>query len=328
MGSMTPQSSHVVKSHRSDATVPAFRHVPVLLEEALGFVPAQARVLVDATLGGGGHAEALLRRFPEAELFGCDRDCEAVEAARRKLAPFGERTLLKPLRFAELHHYVLLGTVDCLLADLGVSSHQLDVAERGFSVSAEGPLDMRMDSRADGPTAADLVNQSPEERLRDWFWTLGEERFAPRIVQAVSRARRKAPIRTTTQLARIVAEAVPAKYHRKGFHPATKVFQALRMAVNGELEELETLLDHVPALLAPRGRAVVIAFHSLEDRMVKERFRRWENPCVCPPSLPRCACGAVPLGRRLTRKPVTASEAERARNPRSRSAKLRAFEAA
>ena len=325
---MTPHSESPVNFPPTDAPVPAFRHEPVLLDAVLDLVPPDARTLVDATLGGGGHAEALLRRFPRAELFGCDRDREAVAAARLRLAPFGERVLIKPLRFSELHHHVLLGTVDFLLADLGVSSHQLGEAARGFSFSQEGPLDMRMDPGAEGPTAAELVNEAPEEQLRRWFRTLGEERFTPRIVQAIARARRKAPLRTTAELARLVAQAVPVKFHRKGYHPATQVFQALRIVVNRELEELEALLDHVPALLAPRGRVAVIAFHSLEDRIVKERFRRWESPCTCPPDFPRCVCGAVPLGRRLTRKPLTASEAETAANPRSRSAKLRAFEAA
>jgi 16S rRNA (cytosine1402-N4)-methyltransferase len=306
----------------------AFRHEPVLVQEIVDLVPAGARVIVDATLGGGGHSEFLLERFPAAELFGSDRDAEAVRAARERLAPFAGRVLLKNLRFSQIHHHVLLGTVDFLLADLGVSSHQLGTPERGFSFSADGPLDMRMDPSQAGPTAADLINDSSGDELRDWLNEFGEERFTPRIVQAILRARKEGRIETTGQLARLVADAVPARFHRQGYHPATQVFQALRIVVNSELQELEALLDHAPDLLAPKGRVAVIAFHSLEDRIVKDRFRLWENPCVCPPDLPRCVCGRKPLGRRLTRKPVTAGPAEVACNPRSRSAKLRAFEAA
>lgn len=325
---MTPSSGSSATSPPAGDSPRAYHHVPVLVDEVLAFLPARAGFVVDATIGGGGHAEAILRRLPAAELFGCDRDPDAVESARRRLVPFAGRCLIKVLRFSELHHHVLLGTVDVLLADIGVSSHQLDEAGRGFSFTQEGPLDMRMDPSGGGATAADLVNEATEEQLREWFYAYGEERFAPRIVQALLRERRKAPIRTTAELARLVSEAVPMRFHRKGYHPATQVFQALRIAVNRELQELEALLDHIPALLAPQGRAILIAFHSLEDRLVKERFRLWENPCTCPPDLPRCVCGAVPLGRRVTRKPVTPSEGEISRNPRCRSAKMRVFEAA
>jgi 16S rRNA (cytosine1402-N4)-methyltransferase len=307
--------------------VPAFRHEPVLLEEVLALVPPQARLLVDATVGGAGHAAALLERFPAAELFACDRDPEAVAAARERLAPFGPRVLVKQLAFSDLPHHVLLGSVDFLLADLGMSSHQLEQGARGFSFTSDGPLDMRMDPAA-GEPAAELVNHARPEALRELLQRFGEERFAPRIVQAIVAARAEAPIETTKQLARIVASAVPAKFQRRGFHPATRVFQALRIAVNDELGELERLLALAPALLAPGGRLAVISFHSLEDRRVKDTFRAWEQPCTCPPSMPACVCGKVPLGRRLTRKPVVASGPEEARNPRSRSAKLRAFEKA
>jgi 16S rRNA (cytosine1402-N4)-methyltransferase len=317
---------------------PSFRHEPVLLAEVLALVPApgpaagqagqaRPRLLVDATLGGGGHAAALLEEFPGAELFGCDRDPEAVEAARERLAPFGGRVLLKQLAFSALPHHLLAGSVDFLLADLGVSSHQLESGPRGFSFTSDGPLDMRMDPAAGEPAAA-LVNHARPEALLELLRRFGEERFAPRIVQAIAQARALAPIETTGQLARLVAQAVPARFQRRGFHPATRVFQALRIAVNDELGELERLLDAAPALLAPGGRLAVISFHSLEDRIVKERFRSWEAPCTCPPSMPACVCGKVPIGRRVTRKPVVPSAAEAARNPRSRSAKLRAFELA
>ncbi|HKI97998.1 MAG TPA: 16S rRNA (cytosine(1402)-N(4))-methyltransferase RsmH [bacterium] len=305
----------------------AFRHDPVLLAEVLSYVPPQPHLLVDATVGGAGHAQALLERFPDAELFACDRDPDAVTAARERLAPHAGRVLVKQLPFSALPHHLLAGSVSFLLADLGVSSHQLETGPRGFSFTEDGPLDMRMDPAAGEPAAA-LVNHARPEDLVDLLRRFGEERFAPRIVQAIVAARSEAPIETTGQLARLAAHAVPAKFHRRGFHPATRVFQALRIAVNDELGELERLLDVAPPLLAPGGRLAIISFHSLEDRLVKDRFRDWEQPCTCPPSMPICVCGKVPLGRRVMRKPVGPSSAEAARNPRSRSAKLRVFEKA
>ena len=311
-------------AHQSQNT--RFRHRPVLAEEVTQLVSADARFLVDATVGGGGHAELLLTRFPQAQLFGCDRDPDAVAAARKRLARFGERVMIKVLKFSELHHYVLLGTVDFLLLDLGASSHQLDEAARGFSFTRDGPLDMRMNPASDRPTAADLVRRAAEEELRDIIYRFGEERFAPRIARAIVRARETEPIQNTGRLAHIVAEAVPTRFHRKGHHPATKTFQALRIAVNDELDELDALLDRTDSLLAHGGRIAAIAFHSLEDRRVKEHFREWENPCACPPDFPRCVCGKRPLGRRMTRKPLSAGKPEVAENPRARSAKLRAYE--
>ena len=305
-----------------------FGHQAVMVEEVLALAPDQTRFIADGTIGGGGHAEALLGQFPEADLFGCDRDGAAVAAARDRLAAYGERVLVKHLPFAELPHYVVLGTVDYLLLDLGVSSHQLDEPGRGFSFTREGPLDMRMDPSGGGPTAADMVNGADAEELREVLYRWGEERFTPRIVRAIVDARAAGPIRTTSDLARIVAGAVPARFHRKGHHPATKSFQALRIAVNGELDQLTAVLAGAPSLLARGGRIAVISFHSLEDRTVKETFRGWEHPCRCPPEMPRCICGRVALGRRVTRKPVTAGPEETAANPRCRSAKLRAFEMA
>jgi 16S rRNA (cytosine1402-N4)-methyltransferase len=300
-------------------------HEPVLLNEVLSFAPASTRLIVDATAGRGGHANALLERFPAAELLALDRDPSAVAAVKNALAPFGARALVKQLPFSALPHYVLAGSVDYLLADLGMSSPQLEEAERGFSFTRDGPLDMRMDPAA-GPTAAELVNRLRQEELLQLLRDYGEEPFAPRIVKAIVAARQRAPITRTGELARIVADAVPIKFHRRGYHPATQVFQALRIAVNDELGELERLLAALPDLLAPGGRAAIISFHSLEDRRVKEAFRAWENPCLCPPELPRCVCGKQPLGTRITRRAVRAGQEEQARNPRSRSAKLRVFE--
>jgi 16S rRNA (cytosine1402-N4)-methyltransferase len=305
--------------------VPSVGHEPVLLGEVLSFVPSSAKLIVDATAGRGGHARALLEHSPQAEVLAVDRDPDAVTAVREFLASFGKRILVKQLPFSELPHHVLAESVDFLLADLGMSSPQLHEAERGFSFSHDGPLDMRMDPSG-GQTAADLVNRARPDELLETLREHGEEPFAPRIVKAIVAERQKGPITRTGQLAHLVSNAVPAKFHRRGYHPATQVFQALRIAVNDELGELDRLLAAAPGLLAHGGRLAIIAFHSLEDRRVKEAFRTWENPCVCPPDLPRCVCGKAPLGQRLTKRPETASDAELARNPRSRSAKLRVFE--
>ncbi|MBI3993285.1 MAG: 16S rRNA (cytosine(1402)-N(4))-methyltransferase RsmH [Candidatus Lambdaproteobacteria bacterium] len=303
----------------------SFRHQPVLLEAVRGLVPAGARLLADVTLGGAGHALALLEDHPQAELFGSDRDPAAVAAAAERLAPFRARILLKHLRFSQVGGHLPAGGVDFLLADLGLSSPQVDEAGRGFSFTRDGPLDMRMDPTGGAPSALELVNRAKPERLREILQTYGEERFAARIARAIAEQRQRAPIATTGALAAIVSAAVPRKFHRH-LHPATRTFQALRMEVNDELGELEALLAMAPDLLAPGGRLAIISFHSLEDRLVKTRFRTWADPCVCPPRMPACVCGRTPLGRILTRKPLTASAAEQARNPRSRSAKLRAFE--
>ena len=312
------------KSAKNSA--PEFAHLPVLLQAVLDYVPEQAGLLVDCTLGGAGHALAMLGHCSQAELFGADRDPHALAAATEALAPFAERVMLRHAPFAEVGHHVLKGSVDFLLADLGVSSPQLDRPERGFSFSAEGPLDMRMDPEHTTTTAARIINQAKPEALLRLFREFGEERFAPRIVRAIEQARHESPIETTTRLARLVAEAVPRKFHQHGRHPATRIFQALRIEVNGELAQLEALLDHVPELLKPGGRVAIISFHSLEDRRVKERFKSWESPCTCPPRMPLCTCGKKPIGRRLTRKPVTASDTEAQDNPRARSAKMRVFE--
>lgn len=319
------------KVHPSAAPQPSatpsagFAHQPVLVRAVLRHVPPGARLLVDATVGAGGHAQALLEAFPAAELFGADRDPAAVAAAAARLAPHAGRMLLKHAAFSELPRHLAVGSVDFLLADLGVSSPQLDQAERGFSFTRDGPLDMRMDPQTTRRTAAELVGRLDAEALRDLLFRLGEERFAPRIVKAIVAARELAPITTTGALARIVAEAVPRRFHGP-LHPATRTFQALRMAVNAELEQLEALLSAAPRLLATGGRLAVIAFHSLEDRAVKTAMRRWAADCTCPPHTPVCVCGKVSLGRVLTRKPITAAAEEVADNPRARSAKLRVFE--
>lgn len=321
-----PASRNLMTTPGVQPPPPAFHHAPVLVEEIVSFVPPTAALLVDCTLGGGGHAEALLRQFPAAELFGCDRDGAAIASARERLAPFTERLLLRQMPFSGLDKQLLVGSVDFMLADLGASSHQFDAGERGFSFSQDGPLDMRMDPDSDDPTAADLVNTLSPAALTRLMFEYGEERFARRIAGAIEAARQEAPLETTGQLSRVISAVVPRTRNRRAIHPATRTFQALRIAVNAEMKELERLLEIAPTVIKPGGRLAVISFHSLEDRPVKIRFNTWERPCECPATLPYCICGKRPIGRRVTRKPVVPGTAEASANPRSRSAKLRVFE--
>jgi 16S rRNA (cytosine1402-N4)-methyltransferase len=282
------------------------------------------------TVGGGGHARLLLEASaPDGTLLGLDRDPAALDAARAALAPFGDRARLVRSAFdgvAEAARGAGFVPVHGLVMDLGASSRQLDDPARGFSFRHDGPLDMRMDP--DGPeTAADLVADLDEEELARVFRDFGEERHARRIARAIVRARADGPIRTTARLAEVVAAAVPAKERRTArIHPATRVFQALRIAVNDELGQLDRGLDAAFSILADGGRMAVISFHSLEDRMVKRRFADWRTGCVCPPAFPECRCGRVPRARLLTRRVVRPGAAEVAANPRARSARLRAIE--
>ncbi|MCU1492984.1 MAG: mraW [Acidimicrobiaceae bacterium] len=304
-----------------------FAHVPVMLDEVLEvFDEVDDGVLVDATVGGAGHARALLDVHPRWDLVALDRDPDAVRAATQQLAVFRGRATVHRARFDELVDVVRASPaattpVVAVLFDLGVSSHQLDVAERGFSYRNDGPLDMRMDP-ADERSAYDIVNGDDEETLAELFAMHGEERFAKRIARAIVAQR---PIASTASLAEIVADAVPAAARRRG-HPARRVFQALRVSVNSELELLGPALDDAISLLAPGGRTVVLAYHSGEDRLVKERFRfAATGGCVCPPGLP-CVCGAEPTVRLLNRGARLASAAEIESNPRAESVRMRAVE--
>ncbi|MFN0092309.1 MAG: 16S rRNA (cytosine(1402)-N(4))-methyltransferase RsmH [Acidimicrobiales bacterium] len=304
-----------------------FAHEPVLLAEVLElFTPVPAGAVVDATVGGGGHAAALLELRSDLRLVGIDRDDDALAAASARLGRFGERVRLVHARFDELGAVLDelgAGPLSGALFDLGASSPQLDRPERGFSLRFDGPLDMRMDRTA-ALTAADVVNTYPPERLAALFRDLGDEppRLAARLARAVVAAR---PLRSTAQLASVVAAATPAAAHRRG-HPATRVFQAVRIEVNGELDALPGALDAALERLAPGGRLVALAYHSGEDRIVKERLRRAETGgCVCPPRLP-CVCGARPLVRLVRRGAGKASPAEVGANPRSASVRLRAAE--
>ncbi len=305
----------------------AFSHKPVMLEEVVeAFASVPAGVVLDATVGGGGHAFALLAAYPRLSLVGLDQDPAAVEAAREVLTPFGARATLVRSRFDRLDavlRYLGLASLSGALFDLGVSSPQLDVASRGFSYRADAPLDMRMDP--DRPiSAADLVNESSIQELARLFADNGEARFAGRIARAIAGAR---PVTTTSGLAEVVRDAIPAPARRTGGHPAKRVFQALRIAVNEELDILPHALDTVLGRLVPGGRAVVLSYHSGEDRIVKERFREAiTGGCICLAGLP-CVCGAVPSARAVTRKARRPRPVEVEGNPRSESARLRVVEA-
>lgn len=323
-----------VSGGRTDAVPASQAHVSVLLDEVLAFWdPRPGGRVLDATLGLGGHSEALLHKSLEAgcaaALLGLDRDGASLARAQERLTPFGASVRTMHCRFSDcdlaLAEFGWDG-VDFALADIGVSSVQLDVPGRGFSFLADGPLDMRMDPER-GKSAASLVNESSVERLRDIIREYGEEPMAGRIARAIDDARSRKRIEGTLELAAIVERAYPAKWRatsRK--HPATRTFQALRMAVNDELGELELFLRKMTALLRPGGRIAVITFHSLEDRMVKHYFRDEATGCRCPRHINVCVCGHEASLRVLTKKPVTPGEGEVSDNPRASSAKLRVAE--
>ncbi|MHB8764688.1 MAG: 16S rRNA (cytosine(1402)-N(4))-methyltransferase RsmH [Deferrisomatales bacterium] len=300
-------------------------HVPVLAAEVLEFLPARPDgVCVDGTLGGGGHARGLAERLgPDGLLLGLDRDAEALAASHGLVLDFPGRVRLVQGNFGELPRILAqegLGPVAGILLDLGVSSRQLDEGDRGFSFLRDGPLDMRMDPSS-GEPARDLVNRATEEELRQIFREYGEEPRAGRVARAVVRARARRPIETTGDLARVVEEALGRRGPK---HPATRVFQGLRIEVNQELAALDSFLEALPGLLAPGGRVAVISYHSLEDRRVKQALRGYEPRCRCPAELPRCQCGEPGTLRLLTRKAVKPGRAEV--ESRARSARLRVAE--
>ena len=304
-----------------------FKHIPVMLEECMELLNLAQRptgVFVDGTLGGGGHTEQILERTT-GKVIGIDRDWDALRAAGARLSPFGDR-------FVPLHgNYANIKTLlqragfdgmDGMLMDLGVSSYQLDNPERGFSFHNDAPLDMRMDQTAE-LTAEKVLNTYPEKELVRIISQYGEEKWAVRIAKFIVAAR---PMHTTMDLVRVIDAAVPAAERRKVSHPARRTFQAIRIEVNSELSLLEPALRDAVDCLKPGGRLVVITFHSLEDRIVKQTFQSLQNPCTCPPKAPVCICGKKPLGRVVTRKPVLPTQEECERNLRSHSAKVRAFE--
>lgn len=330
----------------SEGHEPSFHHVPVLLDEVVAaFGPVAPGWIIDGTVGGAGHAEALLVAHDHLSVLGIDRDPAAVETARRRLERFGSRAVVIHSRFDGLGNIMRLlrsrsdrnadrfdgldipdgveGPVTGVLLDLGVSSTQLDRGDRGFSYRHGGPLDMRMDPTS-GPSAADLVNTAEARELERIIRRFGDERHARRIAAAIVAAR---PVADTAQLAQIVREAIPAAARRSGGHPATRTFQALRIEVNDELGQLETVLGDALDLLVPGGRVAVITYHSGEDRIVARRFRdAAADDCVCPPGTGDCRCGGSPSVTLIPRRAVTASEDEIEANPRSRSARLRVVE--
>ena len=306
-----------------------FHHVSVLLQECIDNLNIRPDgIYVDGTMGGGGHSLEIAKRLTTGRLICIDQDPNAHEAAGKRLAEYKDRITFVRDNFVNIKSILdSLGIekIDGMLLDIGVSSHQLDEAERGFSYQQDAPLDMRMNP--DRPFSAyDVVNGYDEDELDRVIFTYGEERWARRIAQFIVKEREAKPIETTGELVDIIKKAVPKGARKDGPHPAKRTFQAIRIEVNGELEVLQRAIDDVAARLAVGGRLCIITFHSLEDRIVKEAFRKQESPCICPPQFPVCVCGKKPLGRVITRKPILPSKEELEENPRSRSAKLRVLE--
>lgn len=297
-------------------------HKPVLLEETLTALDIRSDgVYLDATAGGGGHSFAIASRLTTGRLIALDQDPDAVREASGRLSGLPAVVIQTNfIRMADALADLKIEAVDGILMDIGVSSHQLDTPERGFSYHADAPLDMRMSQS--GTTAADLVNSLDEHELADIIFRYGEEKFSRSIARAIVREREVQPIETTGQLAELIKNSVPAAYRREG-HPARRTFQALRIAVNGELDCLSSALDTAFACLKHGGRLAVITFHSLEDRMVKQRFASWCVGCTCPKDFPVCVCGKTPAARLVLKKPAEASAGELEENQRSRSARLR-----
>ena len=308
----------------------SFQHFSVLLNETIEQLAIKENgIYVDGTLGGGGHASEVLARLgEEGRLIGIDQDGAAIEAAGARLAPYGERVTIVRSNYSampEVLNQLGIQGVDGILLDLGVSSYQLDTAERGFTYREDVPLDMRMDQRQQ-KTARDIVNEYTEMELYRIIRDYGEDKFAKNIARHIVAAREKKPVETTGELTEIIKASIPMKVRAKGGHPSKKTFQAIRIELNQELDVLKNTLDQMIDLLNDHGRICVITFHSLEDRIVKNIFNTNERPCTCPPSFPVCVCGRKSKGRVVTRKPILPGEEELAVNSRSKSAKLRVFE--
>lgn len=308
----------------------AFKHKSVLLEETVdGLAIKPDGIYVDGTLGGGGHAFEVCSRLNEQGRFiGIDQDAAAIEAASERLRDFGEKVTIIRSNYCEMKsrlHEIGVDKVDGIVIDLGVSSYQLDTAERGFSYRVDAPLDMRMDQRQQ-LTAREIVNTYSEADLFRVIRDYGEDKFAKNIAKHIVIERQKAPIETTGQLNEIIRHAIPMKFQKTAGHPSKRTFQAIRIELNRELDVLRESLDDMIEMLNPGGRICIITFHSLEDRIVKSAFRKNENPCICPSHFPVCVCGNVSKGKVITRKPILPSEEELEYNSRSKSAKLRIFE--
>lgn len=307
-----------------------FKHKSVLLNETIdGLNIKPDGIYVDGTLGGGGHAYEVCRRLGEkGSIIGIDQDAAAIEAASARLKDFGEKVTIVRSNYCDMKsklHELGIDKVDGIVLDLGVSSYQLDTAERGFSYREDAPLDMRMDTRQK-MTARDIVNDYTEADLYRVIRDYGEDKFAKNIAKHIVQARAVMPVETTAELSEIIRASIPMKFQKKSGHPAKRTFQAIRIELNRELDVLRDSLDDMIDLLNPGGRLCIITFHSLEDRIVKSAFRKNENPCTCPPDFPVCVCGKKSKGSIITKKPILPSEEELEYNSRSKSAKLRIFE--
>ena len=308
----------------------AFKHKSVLLDETIeGLNIKPDGIYVDGTLGGGGHAYEVCRRLNNKGSFiGIDQDAAAIEAAGTRLSDFGERVTIIRSNYCDMKsrlHEKGIDKVDGIVLDLGVSSYQLDTADRGFSYRVDAPLDMRMDTRQT-LSAKEIVNGYSEMDLFRIIRDYGEDKFAKNIAKHIVMAREKGPIETTGQLAEIIRQSIPMKFQKMSGHPAKRTFQAIRIECNRELEVLRDSLDDMIDILNPGGRICIITFHSLEDRLVKQRFRQWATACTCPPEFPMCVCGGKARAKLITKKPVEAAAGEQAENRRARSAKLRILE--
>lgn len=307
-----------------------FKHKSVLLNETIdGLNIKPDGIYVDGTLGGGGHAYEVCRRLGEkGSIVGIDQDAAAIEAASARLKDFGEKVTIVRSNYCDMKsklHELGIDKVDGIVLDLGVSSYQLDTAERGFSYREDAPLDMRMDTRQK-MTARDIVNDYTEADLYRVIRDYGEDKFAKNIAKHIVQARAVKPVETTAELSEIIRASIPMKFQKKSGHPAKRTFQAIRIELNRELDVLRDSLDDMIDLLNPGGRLCIITFHSLEDRIVKSAFRKNENPCTCPPDFPVCVCEKKSKGSIITKKPILPSEEELEYNSRSKSAKLRIFE--
>lgn len=302
----------------------SFSHKPVLFTETIDSLDIRPDgFYIDGTAGGGGHSEAILKRLTTGHLLSIDQDPDAIAACTARLSSY-PGSLIRRGNFSQMKELASdcgFTQADGILMDIGVSSHQLDTPERGFSYHTDAPLDMRMSQ--EGPTAADLVNTLSWQQIAEIISRYGEDKSAARIAKAIVAARETAPIETTLQLADIIREAVPAAVRREPGHPARKTFQALRIAVNGELDRLSEGLDAAFSMLRPGGRLAIITFHSLEDRMVKRRMNDWCTGCTCPPDFPVCVCGKKPRAQLVYKKGLAPSPEELEENPRARSARLR-----
>jgi 16S rRNA (cytosine1402-N4)-methyltransferase len=306
-----------------------FSHVSVLLQECMDGLNIKPNgIYVDGTAGGAGHSFQIASRLTDGKLIAIDRDEEAVAVATERLSVFGERAVVVRSNYSEVKRVcesLGIEQIDGLLLDLGVSSYQLDTAERGFSYNADAPLDMRMDTSSPF-SAYNVVNEYSEQELKKIIYNYGEDRFAPRIASAIVKQREIKPIETTGELVGLIKGAIPAAARESGHHPAKRTFQAIRIEVNGELAIIEPTIKDAVSMLKPGGRIAIITFHSLEDRIVKQTFAELSSGCTCPKNFPVCVCGNVPKVKIISKKPILPSDEELAVNPRSRSAKLRVAE--